>query len=612
MKFAQSKPNQIIQPQPQQPIDIFNSLKSIDPSTALFIVLVGLSVFLIALEQNLNGAKRGKTADARWANRGDLARCGRVGRKAIKSPRFNKASYYISQPIGAPPPAPNKIGRNTLFFPSINRSVIVFGAPGAGKTANFINPALMSAIRQGFPIVLWDYKFFNEGQAEKLIPFALENGYKIRVLVPGSSMSLTFNILDRIKDHEDVAMAREIVKSIRRNLGVKDAKKDAFFDGGGERILVGALLLAKWVAKVNNDNSSANILFVNQFLAMSNLSKRLEAHQDKIPVWILSELSVLTASAANAKGGKNATESGLLGTAISILAPMILPNYLDSFVGETTFPCIDPSDPLKVEGKVLVVLGIDKSNKETTTPIVATVMEQIVSHNFTFKRKDPLVVSLDELPTIVLPILDWLNQERSSGGSFILGAQHLGQLEDVYGTELAKGFMTGCANHIWFNPQETKAAEQLSESLGKKELVLSTDSKSFNSGKNSSNSKSISDQRHQVSLMPPEKIQTMPPGTCIIQCPDIGTKQATRIPLFHRFAYDDKKASQFNENCAAQFKKLEQIGQKRNKEKVDYGLLMRGYAKLLNELLPAPEAVKAPPAKKPPLFPEAAVTEGVL
>jgi type IV secretion system protein VirD4 len=607
MKYAASETVQ----QPQQPIDIFNSLKSIDSSVGLFL-LIGLSASLILLGQSLNGAKRGKTADARWANRWDLARCSSVGRKAVKSPKFNKASYYISQPIGAPPPPPEKTGWNTLFFPGINRSVIVFGAPGAGKTVNFINPALMSAIRQGFPVVLWDYKFFNEGQAEKLIPFALENGYKIRVLVPGSSMSLTFNILDRIKDHEDVAMAREIVKSIRRNLGVKDAKKDAFFDGGGERILVGALLLAKWVAKVHNEKSSANILFVNQFLALSGLSKRLEAHQDKIPAWILSELSVLTASAANAKGGKNATESGLLGTAISILAPMILPNYLDSFVGETTFPCIDPSDPLKVEGKVLVILGIDKSNKETTTPLVATVMEQIVSHNFTFKRKDPLVVSLDELPTIVLPILDWLNQERSSGGSFILGAQHLGQLDDVYGAELAKGFMTGCATHIWFNPQETKAAEQLSESLGKKELVLSTNSKSFNSGKNSSNSKSISDQRHQVPLIPPEKIQTMPPGTCIMQCPEVGTNKETRIPLFHRFPYDDKKASQFNENCADEFKKLEAIGQARKKQKVDYGLLMKGYAKLLNELLPAPKPVGAsasPTKKVAPLFPEATEAE---
>lgn len=607
MKYAASETVQ----QPQQPIDIFNSLKSIDSSVGL-LLLIGLSASLIVLGQSLNGAKRGKTADARWANRWDLARCSNVGRKAVKSPKFNKASYYISQPIGAPPPPPEKTGWNTLFFPGINRSVIVFGAPGAGKTVNFINPALMSAIRQGFPIVLWDYKFFNEGQAEKLIPFALENGYKIRVLVPGSSMSLTFNILDRIKDHEDVAMAREIVKSIRRNLGVKDAKKDAFFDGGGERILVGALLLAKWVAKVNNEKSSANILFVNQFLALSGLSKRLEAHHDKIPAWILSELSVLTASAANAKGGKNATESGLLGTAISILAPMILPNYLDSFVGETTFPCIDPSDPLKVEGKVLVILGIDKSNKETTTPLVATVMEQIVSHNFTFKRKDPLVVSLDELPTIVLPILDWLNQERSSGGSFILGAQHLGQLDDVYGAELAKGFMTGCATHIWFNPQETKAAEQLSESLGKKELVLSTDSKSFNSGKNSSNSKSISDQRHQVPLIPPEKIQTMPPGTCIMQCPEVGTNKETRIPLFHRFPYDDKKASQFNENCVAKFKELEAIGQARKKQKVDYGLLMKGYAKLLNELLPAPKPVGAsasPTKKVAPLFPEATEAE---
>jgi type IV secretion system protein VirD4 len=606
MKYAESRTVQ----QPQQPIDTFSSLKSIDPSIYLILLMISLSAFCMILGQNLDGAKRGKTAEARWAGRGDIARCSRVGRRAVKSPRFNKASYYISQPIGAPPPAPNKIGRNTLFFPSINRSVIVFGSPGSGKTANFINPALMSAIRQGFPVIVWDYKFFNEGQAEKLIPFALENGYKIRVLVPGSSMSLTFNILDRIKDHEDVAMAREIVKSIRRNLGVKDAKKDAFFDGGGERILVGALLLAKWVAKLNNDNSSANILFVNQFLAMSNLSKRLEAHQDKIPVWILSELSVLTASAA-AKGGKNNTESGLLGTAISILAPMILPNYLDSFVGETTFPCIDPSDSLKVEGKVLVVFGIDKSNKETTTPIVATVMEQVVSHNFTFKRTDSLVVSMDELPTIKTSILDWLNEERSSGGSFILGAQHPGQLDDEYGPELAKGFMTGCATHIWFNPQESKSAEQLSESLGKKELVLSTDSRSFNSGKNSSNSKSTSDQRHQVPLMPAEKIQTMPPGTCIMQCPEVGTRNETRIPLFHRFPFDDKKASQFNEKFAAKFRELEATGQARKKKKVDYGLLMKDYAKLLNELLPAPaEVVASPIAKKViPLFPEATEAE---
>ena len=599
MKYVVSKPVP-----PVQPINTLNALKSIDPSTYLLILIIATSAFLIAM-QHLNGGKRGKTAEARWAGRGDIARANNIGRLAVKTPRFNKASYYISQPIGAPPPATDKIGRNTLFFPNINRSVIVFGAPGAGKTANFINPALMSAIRQGFPIVMWDYKFFNEGQAEKLIPFALENNYKIRVLVPGSDMSLAFNILDRIKDHEDVAMAREIVKSIRRNLGVKDAKKDAFFDGGGERILVGAMLLAKWVAKINNDPGSANILFVNQFLAMSNLSKRLEAHQDKIPVWILSELSVLTASAGSAKGGKNATESGLLGTAISILAPMILPNYLDSFVGETTFPCIDPSDPLKVEGKVLVVLGIDKSNKETTTPLVATVMEQIVNHNFTFKRKDPLVVSLDELPTIVLPVLDWLNQERSSGGSFILGAQHLGQLEDVYGAELAKGFLTGCATHITFNPQETKAAERLSESLGKKELVLSTDSKSFSSGKNSNNSRSISDQRHQVSLMPPEKIQTMPPGTCIIQCPEIGTMTETRIPLLHRFPYNDKKASQFNETCAAKFRELEAVGRARKKKEVDYGALMKNYAKLLDELLsvPTPEKASAQPAKKVnPLF----------
>ena len=45
------------------------------------------------------------------------------------------------------------------------------------------------------------------------------------------------------------------------------------------------------------------------------------------------------------------------------------------------------------------------------------------------KRKDPLIVVLDEVPSLYLPdLFKWLNESRSEGFCGILGWQNMGQL----------------------------------------------------------------------------------------------------------------------------------------------------------------------------------------
>jgi type IV secretion system protein VirD4 len=210
--------------------------------------LLGLITILSIVKMRL--PKKGKTARARWANSNDLANSRKIGVACLgKKAKFNNATYYIHEPIGTPPKEWKDIEKKALFLPQINRGTLVVGGAGSGKTANTIEPAVISAIQQGHSIVLFDYKFDNQGLAENLMAVAIEYGYEVRVLAPGSVLSGTFNVHDFIKDSEDLAGAREVTSCIIRNTSSADAKKDSFFDAGGQSILEGAFLMARWIGK---------------------------------------------------------------------------------------------------------------------------------------------------------------------------------------------------------------------------------------------------------------------------------------------------------------------------------------------------------------------------
>jgi type IV secretion system protein VirD4 len=569
-------------------ISLPKPLENFKISSPIYLIGGLLALILVLTIFTSRFVKKGKTARGRWANKTDLDNSRKIGVACIgKKAKFNNATYYIHEPIGTPPRQWKNISKEAFFLPQINRGMLVVGGAGSGKTANTIEPAVISSIQQGHSIALFDYKFDNNGLAENLMAVAIDYGYQIRVIAPGSVLSGTFNIHDFIKDSEDLAGAREVVSCIIRNTSGADTKKDAFFDGGGQSILEGAFLMARWIAEVRKDESLANILMVSQILSLSNLSQRLEAARGLIPAWTQAAFSILSSSGGGKE--KNNTEGGLLATASKMLSPMIIPNFLSNFSGKSTFPRFDDRDPLKVDGKQMVVFGVNQANEQSTLPLVATALEQIVSYNLKYQRQSPLVVVLDEFPTLNLPVaLDWLNRYRSSGCSLILGIQYFGQLEQKYGKDNAQGFLASCATKFWYNPGNPDTAKMISDLLGKQELTLPTLSKSTGGAKGAGVSRSTGTQLHQIALIEPNEPLNFPQGTCIIQCPSIGNKTEIGLPYRHSFKFSQKQNDIYRQECKAKYAILREVGiaNKANTPELNSSDLMEEYYRILNALLP--------------------------
>jgi type IV secretory pathway TraG/TraD family ATPase VirD4 len=154
------------------------------------------------------------------------------------------------------------------------------------------------------------------------------------------------------------------------------------------------------------------------------------------------------------------TAASIVATAASNFTRFIKKDILASFCGETTIP-------LDLEGKQLLIMGLDRERRDVVAPLLATVLHMIVSRNVTKKREDPLILALDELPTLYLPALvQWLNENREDGLVTLLGFQNMAQLEQKYGEELARSILGGCASKAIFNPQEQKSAQMFSDFLG--------------------------------------------------------------------------------------------------------------------------------------------------
>jgi type IV secretion system protein VirD4 len=564
----------------------FNPKKFVDDNPT--VILIGGLLLAFGLITWLTGMspKKGKTARGRWATPEDIANAKKVGLACLgKNSKFDKATYYIQEPIGTPPSQWQKPEKSQpLFFPQINRGALIVGGPGSGKTANFIEPAAISAILQHATVVLFDYKFQNQGLAESLIPVAIDQGYQVRVLAPGSILSGTFNVGDLIKNSADLAGAREVVSCIVRNTTSKDAKTDGFFDAGGSSILEGAFLMARWIAEIHQDPSLCNILMVSQILSLPNLSRRLMLNRSRMPSWCFSAFSILTASGGEEK---NDTEAGLLATAAKFLSPMIVPNFLSSFCGASTFPRFEDNEPLKADGKQMLVFGVNQMNEQSTLPLIATALEQIVNYNVKYKRSKPLVVVLDEFPTLNMPVvLDWLNRYRSSGCSLIIGIQYLGQLEARYGKALAEGFLAGTSTKLWFNPGNPETAKVMSDILGKQEVELPNISKSRSFGKGGGGSRSESTHLHQIALLEPHEPLQFPQGTCVVQCPAVGNKEAVSLPFKHSFRFSGKLNDRFKAESAGKFNLLLQAAEAtKPKEAVDFAAVMATYYELLDGIL---------------------------
>jgi type IV secretory pathway TraG/TraD family ATPase VirD4 len=476
------------------------------------------------------GNSKNKLAHAHWVGGTEIAAARKKAMEQINRRERNKLTLFVVKPklvfpdqlISSPGVAtPNhekpiegekpkviqvsKTDR-TIWLPDANRGIAVLGGTGSGKTYGVIDPAIRSAIDQGFPIILYDYKYAE--QSSRIAGIAADAGYKVSIFAPSFPESGICNPLDFIRDATDVDMARQVAIVLNRNFksGGK-GNEDPFFTNSGDQLIQAVLLLAK-------TTPYPDIIFCAKALGANNLPARVQ--NANLPTWVETSFGQLISMADSEK-----TVASVISTASILFSRFMSPDILSVFCGKTTIP-------MNLKGKHLLVIGMKREKQDVVAPLLATVLHMIVTRNVTSKREDPLLVAIDELPTLYLPsLVQWLNVHREDGLSCMLGFQNLVQLEETYGKEVSRAIFGGCATKAIFNPLEPESAKIFSDYLGDEHLKYKSKSRSSGGGKTST---STSDQERTRKLFAPEDFLKLPQGNCILISPGYSSKKEANVP----------------------------------------------------------------------------------
>jgi type IV secretory pathway TraG/TraD family ATPase VirD4 len=233
--------------------------------------------------------------------------------------------------------------------------------------------------------------------------------------------------------------------------------------------------------------------------------------------WIKIAFGQLFSSAASEK-----TVAGIVSTASIMFTRFMAKNTIGCFIGKTTLP-------LSIKGKQMIIFGLDRERRDAVSPLLTSILHMTIARNIAKKRLDPLIVALDELPSLYLPdLFKWLNESRSEGFCGILGWQNMGQLEKNYGKEVAKTILGACGTKFVFNPGENESAQLFSSFLGDEEIKYKHKSRSTGGGKANT---TTSEQEKTKKLFESAQFLKLPPGKCVFINPAYSNKNEGSVPL---------------------------------------------------------------------------------
>ena len=185
----------------------------------------------------------------------------------------------------------------------------------------------------------------------------MKRGYKVRVFAPGFPESETCNPLDLLKDEEDAIAAGQMTQVISRNFDRSNNSSDKFFEEAGDSLVEGILLVTKAVKTLTGDDKYCDLMMAQAILSLPNLSARMEAaSKDKLKVWTSRPLSQLISVKDSEK-----TAVSIIGTAQRMFQRFLKRDFVGAFCGKTTLP-------LDLDGKQLIVFGLDRNNRDIVGP----------------------------------------------------------------------------------------------------------------------------------------------------------------------------------------------------------------------------------------------------
>lgn len=481
----------------------------------MFIVLLVASRFI--------GGSRGKITTGKQCGTLEKVGATRLALQQIKENKLNKVTLWCGSPRywwrglklrGFVATVQTALGASpTVWLPHAERSILVIGAPGSGKTFSTIDRAIESAMVQGFPILLYDKK----GDQLKLhAPLAARYGYKVWVFAPGEAYSGVINPLDFMKSPQDSVMAGEIGQVINRNASSNQGKSDEFFSKAGD-------LLAKALLQLVKGSKYPDMAMLYAILRLPNLVKRLDyaIQSRQIDEWVATSFNQFL----SAKDAEK-TISGILTTAAGTFSNFIQADLLRAFLGKSDIPT-------RFEGRQMIIFKLDDERRSVVGPLLAAAIHLLVVSNLSRPRKDPLIISLDEFPSIRLERMpQWINEYRSNGACFLLGIQSLEQLYEGYGEKMGAAIASACSTHILFNPGNTDTAKKYSERYGDQEILIKSKSTSRSFGGQSASNRSISwnESLQKMPLFSIDEILRFPQGRCVITNPGYSSGGEGSIP----------------------------------------------------------------------------------
>ncbi|MEO0806039.1 MAG: TraM recognition domain-containing protein [Cyanobacteria bacterium J06643_4] len=441
----------------------------------------------------LDSGGRGKLSTGRFAGQAERRQAKCTAQKQRKQRQTAKVSL--------------KAGN--VDIPQAQQSLVIAGAPDSGKTYSIIDPAIRSAIAQGFPLVIYDFK---GSQLETHAAWAAAQGYQVNVFAPGQPYTSVCNLLDFLTDETDSLMASQLAHVLQKN-AQRDSgyKENDFFSSAGTTLVEAVMLLAKLTPY-------PDLLMAGKILSLSELPSRLRVAGESgwIPVWTMESLNQILSSE-----GAEKQIAGIVATAQRTLKSFTGKSLVDSFCGKT-------SVPLDVTGKRVLFLQADIQKRDAVSPLLAAVLHLIVSRNFARGRKEPLIIALDELPTLYLPDLPkWINEFRSNGFVALLGYQNFAQLQHIYGRELSKALFAACGTKVFFNPKDRETAQEFSSYLGEEEVKYYTRSRTH--GRHGSSSRS--EHYQKIPLLTSDQILKLDQGECVFINPAYRGGGEASVPL---------------------------------------------------------------------------------
>ena len=471
------------------------------------LLMIGLVVGVYLL--SAIAPKKANLTSGRFAGRGDKLKASNKAYQQLQSGEADDVVLWCGSPpewqhnglmaglttacIGEPP---------TVYVPEANRSSVVIGKAGSGKTFSVIDPLVASAVEQGHPILLYDYKadaYGKGGQLSYLATLAARHKYNVQVFAPGRPYSCIINPLDFLADANDSTTAGVLAEVFHRNLTRGGGNADAFFGPAGQRLIQALLQFAK-------STQYPDLAMAFCVVQLPNLVKRLShaAKEERLPYFVQVNFAQFMSTGASEK-----TASGILATASDVLTRFMAPDLLRSLLGSTNVAAI-------LERRELLVFQSDIFRQDVINPLLAAIINVVVNLNCSVQREAPLIFSADEFPTIYMPQApSWPNQHRSKGFTGIFGFQSFPQIVETYGQEQAKALLSACSTRFWFNPGDVQTAQRYSDELGETEVTFRTHSYSRSRGDDWGRNRSTSEQVRTKKLMTPDEVMRFGVGECL-------------------------------------------------------------------------------------------------